>query len=84
MGIITGLNGEGLSAAYRRADAAITTAPFGNIGLPLADLWRMARPHDVARLPVDIASGLFVHLREHRRDAAVEGSADDQPASAPH
>lgn len=39
LGIITGLNGQGPSAASRRADAAITTEPFGDIGLPLAILW---------------------------------------------
>ncbi|MBZ0122437.1 MAG: hypothetical protein K8F31_00945, partial [Roseovarius sp.] len=72
LGLNSAIVGYCLAAAYRMADAA-TVAPFEYTGLPLAIFWGWAiwgelpGPVVLAGIALILGAGLFVFLRERRR-----------------
>lgn len=78
LGLLSGLVGYALSAAYRLAEAAVI-APFEYIGLPMAILWGWLIFGEWPGLSMwagcalIVGAGLFVFLRERRRDSPAPG-----------
>ena len=73
LGVNSAIIGYALAQAYRMADAA-TVAPFEYAGLPLAIFWGWVIWEELPDLVVVLGialvlgAGLFVFLREHKRN----------------
>jgi S-adenosylmethionine uptake transporter len=83
LGLIAGVVGYCMSAAYRTSNAA-TVAPFEYTGLPLAIFWGWIIFGDLPDLVTStgilliLASGIFVFLRERRLGRPVAAARRTQ------
>ncbi|WP_421857074.1 DMT family transporter [Oricola sp.] len=80
LGLNSAITAYALSQAYRLADAA-TISPFEYVGLPLALLWGWTFWGEIpdaassVGILLIVGSGLFVFLRERRRQVAIASAA---------